>query len=185
MLLDNNLAFSSAQAITATAASYVYDQLTGQMLSSTTFTPGPAAIIGNETYYGEDLGVGQGVGTPRVVVTTGTTNAATGTSLQIAFQGAPDNVTAHASGLLSDLTFVTYMETDAILTALLLKNTLIASFDWPKRQTGKALPRFVRLDYVVGGSNFTSLTVSANITLAAADAVDTLPLYPNNYAVSA
>ena len=46
-MLDLSLQFSSAQAITATAQSTnFYDQLTGQSLT-TTYTPSPAAVIGN------------------------------------------------------------------------------------------------------------------------------------------
>ena len=58
-MLDLSLQFSNAQAITATAQSTnFYDQLTGQTLT-TTYTPSPAAIFSvNETYFGEDLGIG-------------------------------------------------------------------------------------------------------------------------------
>ena len=184
-MLDASLQFSNAQVITATAQSTnFYDQLTGQSLT-TTFTPSPAAIFSvNETYFGEDLGVGKGLGTPRIVVNVGTVFA-TLTSLQIQFQGAPDNVTAHASGNRSDLTFVTYIQTDTIALALLTANTRIAAFDWPMEKTGATIPRFVQLNYVVGGSSATTGTVTADVTLGDDDAQVVMRQYGSNYHVAA
>ena len=185
-MLDAALQFSNAQAITASAQStYFYDQLTGEQ-DTTTFTKAPNAIWGNtaeETYFGEDLGIGKGLGTPRVVVNVGTVFA-TLTSMQVAFQGAPNNATAQASGNRSDLTFATYIETDTIALALLTANTRIAAFTWPMRKTGQGLPRFVQLDYIVAGSNATTGTVTSDVTLGDDDAQTTLPYYPNNYAVA-
>ncbi len=184
MMLDDSLTFSDGQAITATAASTnFYDQLTGEK-KTTTFDTAPKEQWGpNATYFGEDLGIGAGMGTPRVVVTTGTTAFLTLTSLQILFQGAPNNVTAQASGLRSDLTFVTYIETPAIVAALLTASQQIASFDWPMRAIGNALPRFVQLDYVVAGSNATAGSLTASVTLGPNDAQGTLGQYPSGFSV--
>jgi hypothetical protein len=185
-MLDAALQFSNAQAITASAQSTnFYDQLTGASLT-TTFTPIPAGVIWpvNETYFGEDLGIGKGLGTPRVVVETGTVFA-TLTSLQIQFQGAPMNSTAATSGNRSDLAFVTYIQTDAIAVALLTANTRIAAFDWPMRKTGQALPRFVQLNYVVGGSSATTGTVTSDVTIGDDDAQGTLSQYGSNFHVAA
>ena len=184
-MLDVNLQFSNAQAITADAASTgFYDQLTGTM-GTTTFSLTPNAIWGKATYFGEDLGIGKGLGTPRVVVNTGTVFA-TIVDLTIKFQGAPNNVTAAASGNRSDLTFVTYMATRAIPVAALTANTRIASFDWPMRSTPNtlALPRFVELYYDVNTSATTG-TVTADVTLGDDDAQGTLQRTSNNYTVAA
>jgi hypothetical protein len=183
-MLDAALQFSSAQAITASAQSTnFYDQLTGES-RQTNYIPSPNEIFSvTETYFGEDLGVGKGLGTPRVLVNVGTAFA-TLTSLQIAFQGAPENVTSHASGLRSDLVFATYIETDAIGVALLTANTRIASFDWPMRKTGQALPRFVQLDYIVAGTNASAGTITADVTLGDDDATNTLQQYGRNYQVA-
>jgi hypothetical protein len=183
-MLDANLQFSNAQAITASAQSTnFYDQLTGQLLT-TTYTPTPAGYIFpvNETYFGEDLGIGKGPGTPRVIVNTGTAFL-TIVSLQVQFQGAPENATSHVSGLRSDLTFVTYIQTDTIALALLTANTRIASFDWPMRKTGAGLPRFVQLNYVVSTSA-TAGTVNADVTLGDEDAQSSLPYYGSNFKVA-
>jgi len=182
-MLDSKLQFSNAQAVTASAAStYMYDQLTGDQ-DTTTFTTSPKDIFGTATYFGEDLGIGKGLGTPRVVVNTGTVFA-TLTGLTIQFDGAPNNATAQASGLRSDLTFVHYMATAEILLAALTANTRIASFDWPMRATGKALPRFIQLYYTVDGSNATTGTITADVTLGDDDAQTTLAYTSNNYKVA-
>lgn len=184
-MLDAVLQFSSAQAITATAQSTNFlDLLTSQQLT-TTYTPTPTGAIWpvNETYFGEDLGIGKGEGTPRVQVNTGTVFA-TLTSLQVQFQGAPENSTSHSTGNRSDLAFHTYIQTDTIALALLTANTRIASFDWPMRKTGDGLPRFVQLNYVVAGSNATTGTINADVTLGDEDAQSTLPYYGSNYKVA-
>jgi len=183
-MLDAKLQFSAGQVITASAQStYFYDQLTADQ-DTTTFNTSPSDIWGTATYFGEDLGIGKGLGTPRILVNTGTVFA-TLTSLQVAFQGAPNNATAQASGNRSDLVFVTYIESAAIGVALLTANSRIMSFDWPMRETGQALPRFVQLDYIVGGSSATTGTITADVTLGDDDATNTLPQYPNNYSVAA
>lgn len=184
MMLDANLQFSDGQAVTASAAStYMYDQLTGEK-ETTTFQTVPKNTWGNATYFGEDLGIGQGVGTPRVVVSVGTAFL-TLTSLTVEFQAAPNNITAQASGNRSDLTFVTSMRAAAIGVALLTLNTRIASFDWPMRSAGQPLPRFVQLLYTVGGSNASAGTLKADVTLGPDDATGTMGQYPSGYAVGA
>lgn len=183
-MLDAALQFSAAQAITASAQSTnFYDQLNGSS-GTTTFTPSPPNIFSvNQTFFGEDLGIGKGLGTPRVIVNVGTAFAAL-TSLQVQFRGAPENSTAHGTGNRSDLTFAVYMQTDTIALALLTANTRIAAFDWPMRKTGQALPRFVDLNYVVGGSNATAGTINADVTIGDEDAQGTLQQYGSNYKVA-
>lgn len=180
-LYDLNLQFSNAQAITASAQSTNAIDLATGLPITTTFTPSPDIIDGNVTYFGEDLGLGRGKGTPRITIQTGSAAFLTGTSLQVGFRGAPLNSTAFASGLRSDLTFAVYIETDAIAVALLTAYARIASFDWPKRKIGQALPRFVDLYYTVAGSNFTAGTLTADISLGTDDAQGTVNQYAANY----
>ena len=188
-MLDAQLQFSAAQTITASAQSTnFYDALTGSLLT-TTYTPTPTGTLFpvNQTYFQEDLGIGKGPGTPRVVVETGTVFA-TLTSLQIQFQGAPENSTSHTSGNRSDLVFVTYIQSDTIGLALLTANTRIFAFDWPMRKVAATwgnVPRFYQLNYVVGGSNATTGTINADVTLGDDDAQTTLPQFGSNYKVAA
>ena len=179
-LMDQNLVLSSAQAVTATAVSTnTYDMLQGALLASSggTYTVPPPYIIGNATYFGEDLGLGRGVGTPQIEVFSGSGTPAVATSLQIAAQGAPDN----GGGTISGLTFTIYQQTGAIPLASILASTRLARFDLPNRQVGLALPRFLQLDYIVAGSNFTGLTLTSYINLGGTTAQPTMGLYPSNY----
>ena len=147
MILDNNLVFSSAQAanITVSTASTNVIDLEG----------GIALNIGYGTIFGEDLGRGNGIGSPRVVVSVGTaltsTNSAT---LNVAFQGSTDSST-----------WTTYIETGAIAASGLTLNKRIADFSWPVVPSGAALPRYVRLYYQVATGVFATGTISAFVTL--------------------
>jgi hypothetical protein len=183
-MLDAALQFSSAQVIAASAPStFFYDQLTGSQLTNS-YMPNPPNIFSvTQTFFGEDLGIGKGPGTPRVLVNVGTAFAAL-TSLTVQFQRAPENNVSHASGNRADLAFVTYMQTDAIGVALLTANTRIASFDWPMRKAGQPLPRFVQLNYVVAGANATAGTVTSDVTLGDDDATNTLQQYGRNFNVA-
>lgn len=180
MLTDQNLVLSNGQAVTATAASTnAYDIETGNTFT-TSFTA-PNDVIGNATYFGEDLGLGRGKGTPAIVVFTGSGTPAAATSLQIQARGAPNNATAAASLLRSDLTFAVYIQTDAILLASILASIRLAEIDLPRRSPGAALPRFLDLNYVVAGSNFTGLTLKSYIALGDTSAQSSLGQYPSNY----
>jgi hypothetical protein len=177
-LMDQNLLLSSAQAITATAQSTnAYDILNGGTLAVASGTYTTNAVIGNASEFGEDLGLGRGKGTPAIEVFSGSGTPAAATSLQIAAQGAPDAGTGNTSGV----TYVTYLETGAIPIASILASNRLAAFDFPRRQVGAALPRFIALDYIVVGSNFTGLTVNAYINLGGTSAQSSLGQYASNY----
>lgn len=180
MLNDQNLVFSSGQAVTVTTASTsTYDILTSALLSSTggTYTVPPNAIIGNATFFGEDLGLGRGKGTPSVEVFTGSGTPGTATSLQVSLQGAPDN----GGGTIAGLAFVPYIQTRAIPLASILSSSRLAQFDFPRREVGQALPRFINLLYTVAGANFTGLSLTSYINLGTSSAQASLGQYPSNY----
>ena len=180
MLMDLNTQFSNAQAITTSAVStFTYDILQGLALTTSggVYTvPPPYNIVGNSTYFGEDLGIGSGVGEPTFVVSSGATTPSGGTSLQIGIQSAPDN----GGGTLAGLTFVPYIQTRAIPAAAILASSRIASIRFPKREVGQGLYRFVQLAYTVVGT-WSGLTLSAQITTGPDDAIGTLPQYPANF----
>jgi hypothetical protein len=179
--MDANLRFSNAQAVTATAVStFTYDLFTGNLITTSggTYTVPPVGIIGNASFFGEDFGIGRGKGTPRFVVTTGSGTPAAATSLQIVVQGAPD---VGSAGTIAALTFIPYIQTRAIPLASITASSRIASIDWPKREVAQPMPRFIQLNYIVAGSNFTGLTLYADVTLGPDDSADTLGKYPSNY----
>ena len=180
MLMDSQIQFSSAQALTSTAVSTnTLDLLTGQKLASSgayTAQASTNTIIGNASVYGADIGLGRGKGTPTVIGTTGAAAFGGGTSLQVQFRGAPDN----ASGTIGGLTFAVYIQTDVIAQALLTANTRVFVFDWPVRKIAQALPRFVQLNYVIVGP-FNAGTITADVTTGPDTANATLGQYPSNY----
>jgi len=177
-LQDQNLVLSSAQAITATARSTLaYDLLNGNTLASAAGAYTSVAIIGNATTFGEDLGLGRGKGTPSIEVFSGPGTPITATSLQISFDGAPDAGTGNTSGV----TYVPYIQTRAIPIASILASSRLAQFDWPRREVRQAMPRFVSLNYIVGGANFAGLTVTSYINLGGTSAQDSLGQYASNY----
>lgn len=180
MLNDQNLVLSSAQAINGTTPStFCIDLLNGAPISTSggTYTVPPNAIIGNASFFGEDLGHGRGMGTPSIVGFTGPTTPGVGTSLQIKFQGAPDN----GGGTIAGLSFVDYDLTPVIPLASILASIRLFEFAFPRRPQGAGLPRFVQLDYVVVGANFTGLTLTSYINLGDTSAQTTLGQYPSNY----
>jgi hypothetical protein len=182
MMLDLNLQFSAAQAITATAPSTgVLDLATGLMLTGSTYVTNPPLVWGKSQFFGEDLGIGQSMGVPRVVGAAATAFTSAGaTTLQVSFQGAVDN----GGGTIAGLTFNDFMLTQAIPKANITLTRRIFSFDWPKRTPGTALPRFVRLNYTVATGPFTGGTLNADVTTGPDDASDTLGQYPANYSAA-
>lgn len=177
-LMDQNLVLSSAQAITATAQSTnAYDIMNGNTLAVASGAYTSNQIIGNASVFGEDLGLGRGRGTPQIEVFSGAGTPATATSLDIQLQGAPDAGTGNTSGV----TYVAYIGTEAIPLASILASSRLARFDFPQRRVGAAMPRFIALNYVVAGSNFTGLTVTSYVNLGGTSAQTTLGAYPSNY----
>lgn len=161
---DVNLIFSSAQAITATAPSANYvDLAQGLVIATGAAYPTSLNLVygANSTnqYFGEDLGIG-----PEklpLAIYSGSTAWATGTSLNIQFQGAVDN----GGGTYGGLTWNTYSESGTIVTALLTASIGIWKEYFPHRKvaaagTNASLPRFLQLNYVVAGSNYTNATIA-------------------------
>lgn len=179
---DINLQFSNAQAITASAASTnTYDLLTGTTVTTTftAYNASPGQTWGNATYFGEDAGIG-----PRRVklgVWTGTTAFATGTSLQISWQTAPDSGGTTVSGL----TFTNVAYGGAIPVAALTASTQLTVPDYPYDQVALSNPppRFIRLYYTVAGSNFTTGALTAGVFLNLS--FNRLMNYPSGFSVGA
>ncbi|GEM_PF-1801306 len=186
-LMDQNLVLTANsgsgtayQTVTATAVSAsTYDQLNGALIptSGGTYATPPNSIIGNAQFFGEDLGLGRGVGTPQLVGFTGPGTPGAATSLTVQLQGAPDN----GGGTIAGLTFVPYIQTRAIALASIIASRRLFAFDFPRRQEGDGLPRFINLNFVVAGSNFTGLSIAAYINLGETSAQATLGQYPANY----
>lgn len=144
MIIDSQLLFSNAQAITTSAASESVYDATGAPLNGTN--------IGIASTFATDLGVGDGVAKPKVCAYVGTAFAG-GTSVTIAFQGSTDGTT-----------YTTYVTTPALVTATLTAGRRVAAFDWPATPEQDTLPRYYRLYYTVSGT-YTAGTLTAGIGL--------------------
>ena len=162
---DINLMFvqsGAPQTITATAPSaYYLDLATGTAIATAgAYTPSPQLPLvygANSTnlYFGEDLGIG-----PEklpLAIYSGSTAFATGTSLNIQFQGAVEE----GDGTYASLVWATFSESGTIVTSLLTANAALWKEYFPHRKiaaaaTNGSLPRFLQLNFVVAGSNYTT-----------------------------
>lgn len=173
MFLDNTLVFSSAQALTSgsIASTNVIDLLgVGSGNAS-------GNIIGNVSIFGEDIGVGDGPGTPKLLVIV-TTTLSGGTNVNVQFQGAIDN------GSNSPGTYNTYAESGTVVTANLVAGNSIFEIDVPgviPKTPNFTPPRFLRLQYVISGT-YSSGNVSAYIIR---DRYNwSARMYPSNFVVA-
>jgi hypothetical protein len=177
MILDAQLILSSAQAITVTAPSTgTYDA------AGVGVGVAPPNWFGvSNAVFGQDSGIGHGSGRPTIVcqVTTAFTAGGAGT-LQVQLQASVDS---GAPGY-TPSSWVTLVESDTLSLAQLagtltgnLQTYKIAEFDIPPRAPNQNLPRFYRLNYVVGTGPMTAGAVSAYINTGRDDG----PIYPASY----
>lgn len=166
MIMDKLLEFDpSGTALTVTAASTnVLDAHGASLIPAFSSTVKP----------GRDMGAGGGLITPKLVVLITTTFGAGGAAtLQVQFQGAPDNGSG-APG-----TYVTYAESPARALADLVAGNRILDIDWPRiapsPNTPALLPRFYRLNYIVATGPMTSGALGAWIVLGRDDQVAYIP----------
>src|SRR5215472_694465 len=170
MILDGLLIFTGGttygagtlaigQALTATAVSTnVIDLGPGP-----TNTALPPSQTSPNTQPYRDIGIGDDPAMKLLVQCL--TTFATGTSLTVAFQGAADDGTGNAAA------FSTYYSSPAIATASLVAGARLMDMDVPRPPQGIAEPRFLRLNFTVGGSNFTNATIFAGLVLDRMDQI--------------
>lgn len=165
---DQSLLLSSAQAITSTAASTNLYDVTGAGSGVA-----PVMTFGNAAKAQFDIGVGDGSAIPYLLMNIGTTfttsNAAT---LQVQIQAAVDSTNSPGA-------YTTIVETDAFAVSVLTAGaTLLLQI--PKVTLGESLPRFYRVNYVVGTGVFTAGAVTSVILLNPPSGL-TGTLYPSNF----
>jgi hypothetical protein len=177
MQLDALCQFSSAQAVTSTAASSSIYDVTGagsgnapNMIGGVTSTG--AALIGF------DIGAGDGIAIPEVYWNVGTTFTAGGSAtMQIQLQAAIDDGTNHAG------TYYTIVETDALPVANLTAGTS-GQFQVPEISPdmgfGEAMPRFYRLNYVIATGPMTAGKITASLVINPSQATK-IQNYPSGY----
>jgi hypothetical protein len=122
--------------------------------------------------------MGVGGARPELNVTLGPLAWVSGTSLNVALQGAPDAGTP----TFQPGTFTTYAETGLILTAALLANTVIARFPWLPPFPANQRPRFLRLLFTPAGTFTVGTIASALVTTVRDDQFNKYAA--NNYKVA-
>jgi hypothetical protein len=178
MILDNNLAFvssSAPQSITVSAASTNTVDLTGFGYGTT-----PNLNFGLGSVYGADMGIGDGVAMPKVVVDVGTSFAtSTNATLTIQLQGGQDN------GSNAVTNWITYAEIPGLTPTNLTAASNNFSLDLPKVPYSDPFPRFWRLYFSVATGTFTAGTIYyAGIAIQRDDSYATSQ-YPRNFTVAA
>lgn len=163
--------FSAAQAISSTANATNLFDVTG---AGTGVAPAMIGAGGINTNMFVDIGAGDGMAIPEVVITNALTTAGTGTgTITFSLQSAPDN------GSYSPGTYTTIFTSPAFVgTAITAPFQYI--FQVPPTPPGIALPRFYRLVYTVSGT--AGATFNANLLLNYATVRDATK-YGSNFVV--
>lgn len=104
-----------------------------------------------------DIGIGDDPAMKFMVLVT--VAFATGTSLAVSVQGAPDNGSGAAG------TFTTMIRGPVVLTASLVAGARLLDTDMPRPAPGQVLPRFLQLLYTVVGSSFTVGQITGYLVL--------------------
>ena len=170
MILDGLLLFSSGTTYGAGTLA-IGDAITasGNSTNVIDFGPGPTntALPPSQTTPNtqpfRDMGIGDDPAMKLLVQCL--TTFATGTSLTIGLQGAPDNGSGGTGS------FNTSYSSPAIAVANLVAGARLMDMDIPRPPPNFPEPRFLRLAYTVGGSNFTTATLLAAIVLDRFDQV--------------
>jgi hypothetical protein len=156
---------------TATASSVTYD-VTGAGVGNV-----PPQVFGQPNSgtltFGADMGVGDGLFVPFVLIVIGQT-LASGTSMNFSLQSAPDNGSGAAG------TWTTAVETGAIaISTNPLTAGLAFTLPFARRTPGAPLPRFYRMLYTPSGT-FSAGSVSAGIMVGNINPTD-IGLYSSNF----
>lgn len=163
MILDSFLLFSGGGGGVGNGDGATDSPTTGTQVSSNVIDLGLSGIPTTANGGGaRDIGTGDDPSLKLLV--TVTTVFAGGSALQIVLQGAPDNGSG-APG-----TYTTMYTGPSIAGASLAVGTRLADIDVPRPVAGQALPRFLRLEYVNGGTS-TSGAIEAGIVLDRNDQV--------------
>lgn len=152
MILDGLLQFDSA--FNGALGVGTYNSTNVIDLGVTSGVPSSASGGG-----ARDLGIGDDPALKIFsIVTTAFTSGGSGT-LGLILQGAPDNGSG-APG-----TWSTFWTSPVLALASLTAGAELANIDMPKTPAGVAVPRFLRMQYVIGGATMTGGIVQSEIVL--------------------
>lgn len=167
MILDNYLTFtgSSNGAIGGIVGGAQIDSpTTGTQVASNIIDLGVLSGVPSSANGGGARDIGTGDDPALELSALVTTTFASGTSLQLVLQGAPDNGSG-APG-----TYTTMWTSFAFLEATLIAGVQLANITVPKPIAGQPLPRYLRLQFVTVGTH-TLGGVEAQIVLDRDDQV--------------
>lgn len=116
-----------------------------------------------------DMGIGEHPSLKLMVDVVTALVSAGSTTLVVQVQGSTDNST-----------FAVYAESRAIAKAALVAGARAFDISLPRPGPGDALPRYLRLNYVVAVSNFTGGTITSALVLGR----DDIPVYPPGVVVA-
>jgi hypothetical protein len=166
MFLDATLGFllpGNPQSMVSTAGTAIQIGNIYDLLGQGVGVVPSNTIIGNSATFGTDFGIGAEKMQLQVVVGTAFTTS-TAATLDVYFQGAPDNGSAQPG------TWQVFQATGPLTAAQLTAGQIIARMDWPPSFPANEAPRFVRLLGVVpSGTDFTAGTISYAIIVPARD----------------
>lgn len=169
MFFDQTLLLSDAQAITVTAPSDEIYDVTGAGAGNA-----PALIWGTSDVFGADIGVGDGAAIPTLfMLVTEAFVSGGGATLQVQIQAAIDDGTNDPD------TYTTIVETGTFTAAQLVAGATLR-LPIPPITIGEELPRFYRVNYVVGTSTFSAGEVTSVILLNPPAGFGGT-LYPSNF----
>lgn len=154
MILDALLQFSSAQTLAIAVGT---TPSTNEIDFGLGVAANPQIPALSATANRRDMGIG----TPlylMVQIVAAATSGGAGT-LQLALQGAPDDGTG-APGA-----YTTWWLSPAYALATLAAGTRLYDMAFPRPPAGVAMPRFVRMAYIVGAFDLTGGTIDAYIVL--------------------
>lgn len=153
MILDALLQFDSAVNLA---------QVTGTYTSTNSIdlhiTGGGLPVLAN-LQGARDIGIGDDPALKLLVLVTTTFTSGGAGTLAVNFQGATDNGSGAANA------FSTYYTSPTYALATLVAGARLMDMDVPRPPAGIAIPRFLRLSYVVGGATMTAGNVSSFIVL--------------------
>lgn len=126
----------------------------------------PQNIIGNRATFGEDAGIGGKRAQLEVLITTALV-AVGGSTLNIAYQAAPDQ---GAAGGYQPGTWQTLAETGPLTAAQLAAQVKAARFDFMPSFPENLNPRYLRLAFIPSaGGSFSAGAVQAPVTMVRDD----------------
>lgn len=138
-------------------------------------SPPPNYFGVQNSVFGQDVGVGDGVSPPVLTVIVGTAFVGAAATLRVQYQ---ESVDTGAPGY-TPLLWRTILQTDDLAVGLLTAGQQIAEMTIPPRYPGQAMPRFARLNYVVTGTFTAGSIALATINTGRND--DTKAIYPAGF----